>query len=251
MRFEPTVHPTAPEIYQALLADLRELCACHELDTGLIEASRDLHELLDRVLDEYERRLAVLRSATTDLPPARETAAGLSALVDFASRAAALGERGEPARELRRRADELERLNGEIERELRDEGRGSGERAAQVLATLERRLPAARRKGEGSEPGRREKLEKLFQALGVLGHKINNPLTALMGRAQILQFKKGADPHAAKAGEVIEDSAKRIASYVRELVQVVREGREELLGSSSDAATPESPEQEGQHERED
>ncbi len=98
---------------------------------------------------------------------------------------------------------------------------------------------------------RRAKLERLFQALGVLAHKINNPLTALMGRAQILQLKKGVDPHVSKAGEVIEDSAKRVASYVRELVQVVREGREELLGSSSSGASPKSPEQEGKHEGED
>jgi hypothetical protein len=50
-----------------------------------------------------------------------------------------------------------------------------------------------------------------------------------MGRAQILRMRKQNDPDVQKAAEVIEESAKRIAQYIRELAMVVKEGKEEAL----------------------
>jgi signal transduction histidine kinase len=63
----------------------------------------------------------------------------------------------------------------------------------------------------------------------VLSHKINNPLTALLGRAQILQVQKGNDPGVVKAAAVIEESSLRIAELIRELAQVVKDGRQDAL----------------------
>ncbi|MDX1388744.1 MAG: histidine kinase dimerization/phospho-acceptor domain-containing protein [Acidobacteriota bacterium] len=80
-----------------------------------------------------------------------------------------------------------------------------------------------------AETERRHRIEKLgevMRTLGVLSHKINNPLTALMGRAQLLRMAK-SDPKVVKAAEVIEESAGRIAELIRELARVVKEGREE------------------------
>ncbi|MDX1389150.1 MAG: histidine kinase dimerization/phospho-acceptor domain-containing protein [Acidobacteriota bacterium] len=71
-----------------------------------------------------------------------------------------------------------------------------------------------------------EKLGEVMRTLSVLTHKINNPLTALMGRAQLLRMGEG-DPKVAKAAAVIEESAGRIAELIRELSGVVKEGREE------------------------
>jgi len=76
---------------------------------------------------------------------------------------------------------------------------------------------------------RLEKLAEVLKTLSVLSHKINNPLTALLGRAQILQVQKGNDPGVAKAAAVIEESSLRIAELIRELAQVVKDGRQDAL----------------------
>lgn len=76
---------------------------------------------------------------------------------------------------------------------------------------------------------RLEKLAEVLKTLSVLSHKINNPLTALLGRAQILQAQKSSDPTVAKAAAVIEEASLRIADLIRELAQVVREGRQDAI----------------------
>jgi signal transduction histidine kinase len=138
-----------------LLEALAELCREHRIDEALAERSRDLDELIDLVIAEYERR-----------PPH-----DLRSLCAFTRQA----------------------------------------------AILEERAAAARRPADHDE---------LFERLGTLAHRINNPLTSLVGRAQILGLKKGIDPQIDKAAAVIEESGKRIASLVRELADIVREGRE-------------------------
>ena len=40
------------------MPDLAELCRLHDVGIELIELSNDLDDLLDKVLEEYERRLA-------------------------------------------------------------------------------------------------------------------------------------------------------------------------------------------------
>ena len=74
-----------------------------------------------------------------------------------------------------------------------------------------------------------DRLSELFATLGRLGHKINNPLTALMGRAQILRMNQDLDPQMDRMLSVIEDSTKRIAEYTRELSVVVERARGEIL----------------------
>ncbi len=97
-------------------------------------------------------------------------------------------------------------------------------RALVMFATQATALMA--KAAETEKRHRIEKLGEMMRTLGVLSHKINNPLTALMGRAQLLRMVKG-DPKVAKAAAVIEESAGRIADLIRELCRVVKEGREE------------------------
>jgi signal transduction histidine kinase len=74
-----------------------------------------------------------------------------------------------------------------------------------------------------------EKMAALLRAVGVLAHKINNPLTALLGRTQILRMSGIDEPRTAKAAEVIEESGRRIADLIRELAAVVKTGDLEHL----------------------
>lgn len=76
----------------------------------------------------------------------------------------------------------------------------------------------------------RIELETIFERQRKLCHNINNPLTAIMGRAQIVQLKEDCDPQMVKVVQVIEESAKRVASYVRELSDLTHRGREIIGG---------------------
>lgn len=89
------------------------------------------------------------------------------------------------------------------------------------------------------------RLEELFTTLSALCHQINNPLTSMLGRAQILQMNKSLDPAGTKAVTVIEDSAKRVAHHVRDLAAVVRAGRERLLPGSAAGSVRHDPSQGG------
>ena len=63
-----------------------------------------------------------------------------------------------------------------------------------------------------------------------LTHKINNPLTSLIGRTQLMRLTGASDERTLKAMSVIEESARRVADYVRELALLVKESRERELG---------------------
>jgi serine/threonine-protein kinase RsbW len=282
-----------------IVPDLAELCRIHEIGIDLIERSHDVDDLLDRVLEEYEKRLSDLPADALDArsaAPRPESLQKLRALVMFATQASALKEKAVAAGELKRRAAMLERALEEAEHargrldgvlaalssgvmirasdgtfvRANAAARGLvGENEDPVLTRLiaagvpengeaeidlpttdggRRTLLVARRamaKDTGSEVVlvtdvtqrnhaveerlRLEKLAEVLKTLSVLSHKINNPLTALLGRAQMLQAKKATDPSVAKAAAVIEESSLRIAELIRELAQVVKDGRQDAL----------------------
>ncbi len=83
-----------------------------------------------------------------------------------------------------------------------------------------------------------EQLDDIFRSLGELSHKINNPLTAVMGRAQLLRGYPDTNPKIVKAAAIIEESAGRIGQLVREVARISKEGREEVLSElfAGDAA---------------
>ncbi len=288
------------------LEDHRELFRIHEVGLDLIDRIHDVDELLDRVLDEYEARLASLPSDALDARSKEshpESARKLRGLVMFATQAAALKEKAVTAGELKRRAAALEDANtrlmaalaGAEQSRARLDGvlaalpsgvvilRAAGpfltaNAAARRLlepmsdtdfATLiargvpregeaeihlgpaggaRRTLLVCRRALRGDpesevvlvtdvtqrnraieERVRIEKLAEVLRTLSVLSHKINNPLTALLGRAQILQARKFEDEGVTKAAAVIEDASIRIADLIRELAQVVKDGRQDAV----------------------
>lgn len=289
--------------------ELAELCANHDVSLELIERSHDMDDLLDRVLDEYERRLARIPAEALDCRGAecaRVEDPGLRGLIRFAAQATALKEKAKNATELRRsleaqrqarrRLDEVlaaldaailvvgddgrirhaNRAAGALTGRGADDlvgrpagtwlgavGRGAdGEVELDSAGEARRTMLVSRRTLEDGSGGevvllndvterdrrqderhREEKDAALFHALGVLSHKINNPLTSLMGRAQILQMQEGQDPQVRKAAEVIESCSRRIAGYIRQLALVIEEGRsgdlERLLQLPERAEEPE------------
>jgi PAS domain-containing protein len=287
------------------LPDLAELCRIHEIGLDLIDRSHDLDELLDRVLEEYQARLASLPSDALDPrngSPQPESLRKLRGLVMFATQAAALKEKAVAALELKRRATMLEETNARLDGVLTALSSGvmifdasgnclkANESARRLAGTNDdaalarliesgvpeegeaeielpdgaggRRVLLVSRRTMAGDPNsavvlltdvtqrnraieervRLEKLAGVLKTLSVLSHKINNPLTALLGRAQILQSQQSTDPRVAKAAAVIEESSMRIAELIRELASVVKEGRQEsvddLLDMNAVSGTP-------------
>ena len=303
--------------HESVLPDLADLCKIYDVGLELIERSHDIDDLLDRVLDEYQRRLGDLASEALDPeggPPNPASAKKLRGLVMFASQAVALKARASAAAELKRKADDLAEVNARLRQALADADTASGrldlivstldagilvvtpdrlvlranraasamlgspegsveggpvpailagvpeegdlelrfaddhgEPDARVVLVSRRRVDAAggdevfllsdvtSRTRDLEERHRLEKLAEVLRTLSVLSHKINNPLTALVGRSQLLKAKAGADPEAVKAAGVIEEAAMRIAELIRELALVVKEGRKEALDKMLEA----------------
>jgi signal transduction histidine kinase len=287
------------------MPDLAELARLHDVGIDLIERSGDVDDLLDGVLEEYERRLAELPLDALDQrggPMSDMGAKKLRALMMFATQAIALKTRAVAAEELKQRARELEEAlrDARLARERLDgvlqsmdagvliaasDGRvvmtnraaatlvgdvaggpvpewltdvpkgGNGEVALRQadprVLTVSRRGVAGgagdevillsdvtERDREKDERHRLEKLGEVLRTLGVLSHKINNPLTALLGRAQLLKSNRNADPSVIKAAAVIEESSQRIAELIRELARVVKEGRQEAVEKILDMSDP-------------
>ncbi len=75
----------------------------------------------------------------------------------------------------------------------------------------------------------KEKMHGLMQTIGMLTHQINNPLTSLLGRAQILRMKADGNEDVLKAASVIEESARRISGLIQDLSGLAHiDDREEL-----------------------
>jgi signal transduction histidine kinase len=167
--------------------------------------------MLDRALAECER---VLTRAT---PLRADDLARLRGLVRFARGTRMLGTASPCG--LHDEQQALERLSGELDR------------ARAEIGDLERRLGGTLKALDA--PPDRTQLAELFAELARLCHKINNPLTAVMGRAQMLQLKLGqaGDESTGKTAKVIEESAQRVAAYVQELALVCNRGKAEFTGS--------------------
>lgn len=181
------------ELYREVMPDLTELCRNHDVGLDLISCCDDVDQLLERVLTEFERRLETVSIESLEQggqPASYVEAQRLRALVMFSSQAAALKEKAVASEALRERAKELEQSNREL------------------AATLAREARARRQ-------------------IGLLGHKINNPLTSLMGRAQILRMNRDLDPQVLKAAQVIEEASERISLYIRELADLSKAGNAE------------------------
>jgi len=108
--------------------------------------------------------------------------------------------------------------------EIRLGGNGAGERRLLVrrsaiggssgreLVVLEARASAAVRPVDA----------EFAAAAARMAHKINNPLTSLIGRAQLLRFVSGSEPQVERAATTIEESARRVAELVREFAAAVQ-----------------------------
>ena len=80
-------------------------------------------------------------------------------------------------------------------------------------------------RSDESGPATASEHDQIWDQLADLSHKINNPLTSLLGRAQLLRQRGNSDPYVVRAAEVIEDCSRRIADHLREMSTLVREHR--------------------------
>ena len=133
---------------------------------------------------------------------------------------------------------ELERVLRPVSAEHPD-----AERAQEIfLTSAAQRVAVTRRSlGEGRDEAvlllapvsRADRLDPLddlrarLEEVARLSHKINNPLASVLGRVQLLRMT-GADPKIDRAAKIIEESAQRIAGYVRELAVTAQQTGEPI-----------------------
>ena len=192
--------------------ELADLCREHEVGIGLIDPSESLEQALDSILAECEQELA---GTTTDTSSSRK----LYRLIRLARQTRRLHES-----ELRLEEERLDRLTEELQ-EVQSQAELLQNWLDQALASVD------------SAPGTplslqdRKQVEELLDQMSRMCHKINNPLTAVMGRAQMLQIKldQPANAQTEKAVRVIEESARRVAVYVEELALTACRGKESLV----------------------
>jgi len=76
------------------------------------------------------------------------------------------------------------------------------------------------------------RLEAALREMSVVSHKINNPITALLGRAQMLRARAHSEPMVEKSVLVIDESAGRITELAKELSKLLKEARREFPDSA-------------------
>jgi signal transduction histidine kinase len=129
----------------------------------------------------------------------------------------------------------------------REEVLPGGERAPRAVAHPLESAPGlslvvlAVESASADHAARLAKLNEGLRALSVISHKINNPLTALLGRTQILRAKSQGNPTVEKAAQVVEESASRIADLARELSRTLRDCRQESVDAILASETGSSP----------
>jgi len=120
-----------------------------------------------------------------------------------------------------------ESLQQLLDRALEECGRQVAGKAAPTRGGLRKLHGLIRLANRAQHHDDSEKLAGLFDELLVLCHKINNPLTSILGRAQIMQIKLGADTESpfVKPIRVVEESSQRIAALVVEMANLLCVGR--------------------------
>ena len=187
---------------------LADLCRSYEIGSELQDESGNLDGLLGRVLEDCERRLRSLPAPvfeseleSAEPPEQEDDLKRVRSLVAFVREASALREYGDSRFSLVTGVGDLERLRDQGGANVESEAALASERALQLCSDVAR-----------------------------LCHNINNPLTSLLGRAQMLQLQPNPSPEKlVKATEVIEESARRVAAVVQELAHVVGQSKEDLL----------------------
>ena len=119
-------------------------------------------------------------------------------------------------------APDLKQELEQIDRELRD----MQDRTEQLQRQLSGTTTGLQ--GDGIDA---EKLSEVFESLSRLCHRINNPLTSIMGRSQMLQLKSPMkdDDQLTKSLGVIDESTKRMAALIQELSNTVCQARKEFV----------------------
>ncbi len=184
-------------------SEFADLCREHEIALEVIDSGESLELLLDRALQECERQMAKKGA------PTKRGLRLLHGLIRLAHHARQNGDSSAEA--------DLSRVDQRL-RHVEAQTRGLQQQLDGAMADLDE---------VGADDDASEKLEGLFDELLELCHKINNPLTSVLGRAQIMQMKLAGDSESPffKPVRVVEESAKRVAALVREQANLLCVGR--------------------------
>jgi PAS domain S-box-containing protein len=123
---------------------------------------------------------------------------------------------------------------------------GTSEGAVVVFTDLRDRLHMEERLAAAQEELQsREKQAIIAELAGAAAHELNQPLTSVMGYAEMLKRKLGRDSEAFSAAEVIINEAERMAEIVRKIGKITRYETKTYVGAARildlDRASEERP----------
>ena len=112
--------------------------------------------------------------------------------------------------------------------------------AQKIEDSLRELVDATAERPEDPQEDPASRLRRALDEIAAVGHRINNPLTAVVGRSQLLRMQEDADPRVVRSALLIAESAERIADNVRDLSRMVQTAREALgaLQPSRDGQAP-------------
>src|SRR3954447_22440805 len=93
---------------------------------------------------------------------------------------------------------------------------------------MEERLAQAQQKLASSE-----KQMLVAELAGAAAHELNQPLTSIMGYAELLQRRVGRESPAAHAADVIMREAERMAEIVRKIGKITHYETKAYVGSTN------------------
>ena len=87
------------------------------------------------------------------------------------------------------------------------------------MSESEKTVSLENSKPSGDTPDDRQKLEQIVELVARIRHEINNPLTGVLGQAQLL-LREELNDRARKRAQSIEDLALRLKDIVAQLREV-------------------------------
>ncbi len=189
--------------YKGISPSMDDMGSIYDFGLTMIDKCVDSNELITLILDEYERRFNEM--PTTAIVPKGDSTQEkwekekVKSLMMFATQAVSLKEKSLFIRQLKEKNHALKRAMEEQKR-------------------LEAELVEA------------ERLKAILQVVGTLNHEINNPLTVILGRSQLLSRKfDPSDKKILRSLRDIKEEAERIRDVVFKLSKVIKPSTKEYV----------------------
>ena len=183
-------------VLRGIVPQIEDLAGIYDIGLEMIDECADSEKLISLILDEYERRFNEM-PGTPIVPISTNKRSGwetkkIKALIMFATQAVMIKNKSILINELKKKNKTLKKAIAEQKE-------------------LEQKLVES------------ERLKAILEVVGTLNHEINNPLTVILGRTQLLWRREDISDTKIKSGlKEIHNEADRIREVVKKLSMIIK-----------------------------